>query len=88
MYKSKARYCIGTSHMQRKKMELGFAFNIANKHAKYTNLPDFITYFLLLFQLLTLTQNMQLSIGIIPEGGKARGMGKEALLDNIFVLDK
>jgi len=31
---------------------------------------------------------MQLSIGIIPEGGKARGMGKEAVLDNIFVLDK
>ena len=31
---------------------------------------------------------MQLSIGIIPEGGKARGMGKEAVLDDIFVLDK
>jgi len=31
---------------------------------------------------------MHLSIGIIPEGGKARGMGKEAVLDDIFVLDK
>lgn len=47
----------------------------------------FITSLLLVFFLLTSTQYMFLSIGTIPEGGRACGLGKEALLDNAVVTN-
>ena len=60
------------------KIELGFAFNIANK-----NMQNKVIYPICISILITYIDTMTyfyLFIGDIPEGEKARGLGKEELL--------